>query len=968
MLCLSRKCLFDSGWLWFLFMAAVPASLLVGRFPAVGEEIVLENDVLRYTIGEKGQNVSFLDRIGGGEQLVSAQAGFFLTIRQSGRTYVPQRCLRQDDTLEIQCEQARVIVQVGIRPRYLVFQVKSVEGDVEEIRLFNLLVRPGQLVSGIAGIAQGEKFAVAVRSLNLSILGEVHSRSSSGLSAKSESGQAESLPGQLAAVSAVASKEHGLVGASVVLVGCPAAQVRSVLQEALEQEGAVRSPVGGPWALDAPETEGSYVFATASEQTVDAWIDLAKRAGIAQIHLIGWEQTLGHYQPRKNLFPNGLDGLKQVVEKIHAAGLKAGMHTLTGCISPSDPWVTPKPDPRLAVDARFTLAAPLDEKSDRIVTQERPDNLDTVWAYGGHGNVLRIGDELIQYSGLAQEPPYGFTGCRRGAFGTVAQKHEGGASVEHLFVRYGCFLPDENSTLVDEIAEAIAEVYNTCGFDMIYMDGAEGMPGGWYGISRMREAIFRRLQRRTLVEASCWDYHSWAFHSRLGAWDHPNWGLKPFVDWHCRSNEEHRRSCLLPVQLGWWAILGPSRDHDAELPDEFEYLCVKSLAYGMPMSFQGIAPGDNPPCARQPEYLEMLGRYERLRLSQEVPVTIREQIKQQGQDFHLEVHEDGSWCFRPVDYQSHKVLGAIPESATWSVENRYPAQPLRVRIQALYGVQPYESEDGLELVGFNKPDEFSATAQAAGVKAALEIVNDEIKVGSASGKLSAVNEGNSSRGAWARFTRTFDPHINFQERAALGVWVHGDGSGALLNFQLSNPLHYWPTCDEHYVKLDFQGWRYMELLLRERDADDFHRYVWPYGSYYAVVYRSPLIQDHVSELNLYVNEVPAQGKMSCLISPIRALPVVPIKLANPTFESNGRRLTFPVVLTSGSYLEFDGQGEARVYDERGKLVQTVGTQGDIPTVNAGTNMIHFSYQAETPEGVHPRTKVTVITMGDPITE
>jgi len=954
---------FTNKLVWLCVMIIMITGYWERQLSVVAQEIVLENDLVRYTIAQNGQNTSFFDKTGNREQLVLAQPGYFLTVRQGGRTFVPQNCHRENDVLSVQFEQSRVAVQIGIRPRHLFFQVKSVEGDVDELRLFNLLVRPGQRVSSISGLAQDDEFVVAVRATNLSMLGQVYGRSSSGLSPQ---GDSVPLPNQIAGVSAVATKGHGLNGASVILIGCPTGEVRNVLQEALEREDAVRSSLGGPWALDAPETQGSYVFATVSEQNADAWIELAKKAGIAEIHMISWEQSLGHYQPRKDLFPNGLEGLKQVVEKIHAAGLKAGMHTLTGCLSPSDPWVTPKPDPRLAVDVRFTLAAPLDEKADRIITQEKPENLDTVWAYGGHGNVLRMGDELIQYSGLAQEPPYGFTGCRRGAFGTQPQKHEAGAVAEHLFVRYGCFLPDENSTLVDEIAQAIADVYNTCGFDMIYMDGAEGMPGGWYGISRMREAIFRRLKRPALVEASCWDYHSWAFHSRLGAWDHPNWGLKPFVDWHCRSNEEHRRSSLLPVQLGWWAILGADRDHDAELPDEFEYLCAKSLAFGMAMSFQGVAPGDNPPCARQPEYLEMLGRYERLRLSNVVPSAIRERLKEAGQDFHLEMGDDGSWAFRPADYLAHKVTQAVPESATWSVENRYAAQPLRVRIQALYGVQPYDSEKGLEMVSFADSAEFTASAQAGGVKATLETVTDEVKVGTSSGKLTAENTGTTSRGAWAHFKKSFDPHINLQDRAALGVWVHGDGSGALLNFQLSNPLHYWPTCDEHYLRLDFTGWRYVELLLRERDAEDFHRYVWPYGSYYAVVYRSPLIRDHVSELNLYVNEVPAHGKTTCLISPVRALPVVPIKLAQPALELNGRRVTFPVTLTSGGYLEFDGQGDARVYDERGKLIQTVAVAGEIPQVNGGANEIHFSCQPEVPEGVYPRAKVTVITMGDPL--
>lgn len=949
-----------------LFQALLALVAMVAASRGQAQEMVLENELIRYAVAPNGANASLLDKTSGQEQLILAQPGYFATIRQSGRTLVPQKCVLEQNLITVQFDQAQVMLQAAIRPRHLVFEVKSAEGEIEELRLFNLLVRPGQLTSSIAGLAQDDHFAIAVRALNLQVLGTVAGRPAAGLVSASGGQKLENLPNCVAYVAAVASKEHGLEGAAVILAAAPVAQIRTVLQEALETENAVRSPLGGPWALDAPETQGSYVFATVSEQNADDWIALAKRGGIAQIHMIGWEQTLGHYEPRKDLFPNGIEGLKQVVEKIHAAGLKAGMHTLTGCISPSDPWVTPQPDPRLKVDVRFTLAAPLDEKADRIVTQEKPEDLDTVWAYGGRGNVVRIGNELIQYTGLAQDPPFGFTGCRRGAFGTKPQSHVTGAAVEHLFVRYGSFLPDENSTLVDEIANAIAHVYNTCGFDMIYMDGAEGMPGGWYGISRMRQAIFERLKRPALVEASCWDYHSWSFHSRLGAWDHPNWGLKPFVDWHCRSNEEHRGSSLLPTQLGWWAILGPTADHDAEFPDEFEYLCVKSLAYGMPMSFQGVAPGDNPPCARQPEYLEMLGRYEQLRLSHQVSPELQEQLKQEGQDFHLEIKEDGSWQFRPFDYLAHKVTGAVPESSTWKVENRYSAQPLRVRIQALYAVAPYESEKGLELVSFQTESEFSPAGQAPGVQAQLEISTEQPKAGHGSGKLSAENRGTTSRGAWAQFTRTFDPHINFRDRAALGVWIHGDGSGAILNFQLTNPLYYWRTCDEHYVRLDFTGWRYVELLLRERDAEDFHRYVWPYGSYYAEVYRSPLIRHDVSALNLFINEVPAGGKTSCLISPIRVLPIVAIKIAHPALELNGRQILFPVTLSSGGYLEFDGQGQARVYDERGKLLQALPIQGEVPELKAGTNLVHFTCQPEVPPGVYPRVKVTIITAGDPL--
>ena len=109
--------------------------------------------------------------------------------------------------------------------------------------------------------------------------------------------------------------------------------------------------------------------------------------------------------------------------------------------------------------------------------------------------MLQVGDELIQYDAIARTPPYGFTGCHRGAFGTKVLPHDRGTPVHHLFVRYQTFQPDEDSTLVDDLAAAIAQVFNTCGFDMIYQDGSEGMAGGWYGMARMREAIFKKLRR-----------------------------------------------------------------------------------------------------------------------------------------------------------------------------------------------------------------------------------------------------------------------------------------------------------------------------------------------------------------------------------------------------------------------------------------------------------------------------------------
>ena len=209
---------------------------------------------------------------------------------------------------------------------------------------------------------------------------------------------------------------------------------------------------------------------------------------------------------------------------------------------------------------------------------------------------------------------------------------------------------------MDEVADAIARVYNECEFDQIYMDGSEGM-GSLHAIQTMRNAIYKRLKRPAVVEASCWDHWSWYYHSRIGAWDHPQWGLKPFTDLHCASIANYRQGALLQAQLGWWVVLGPSASSRAETPDEMEYFCCKTLAFDAPSSTQGIGSLTAPANARMQEYLTMAGWYERLRLANYFPESVKEQLRQPGKDFHLVQADDGQWQLLPTDYLAHKVTG-----------------------------------------------------------------------------------------------------------------------------------------------------------------------------------------------------------------------------------------------------------------------------------------------------------------------
>ena len=637
------------------------------------------------------------------------------------------------------------------------------------------------------------------------------------------------------------------------------------------------------------------------------------------------------------LFPNGLDGLKTVVDKFHAAGLKVGIHTLTGCISPHDPWVRPVPDPRLATDGTYTLTADLSETDTGVPTAEPPGNHPTIWAYGSRGNCIRIDDELIQYSVLSRDGQLGFFECRRGAFGTKVAPHKKGAAVQHMLDPIRLFHP----------RRALHAGRRSGRRDRQRLQHVRPGPD-LHGRCRGDARLVRRgpdaARDLHAAEASgaggseCWGHHSWPFHSRVGAWDHPKWGLKRFADDHLRAVEHYRRDDLLEAQLGWWVMLGPSRDWDMEMPDEIEYLSAKALGHDAPLSFQSVAATGRPANARQDEFLTTIGRYERLRLANYFTEEVKKRLCEERQEFRLVQSDDGQWKFLPTDYLQHKVTGLDDGTNTWTVSNRFAAQPVRLRIQALDSAFPYDDEDSITLADFATDGEFAAAENAPGIKGALGSVTEPVKAGTASGALAAVNAVDSPIGAWSRVVRSFEPVVDMTPYDAVGLWVHGDGKGEVLNLQLTNLPEYFRTLDDHHIKIDFQGWRYFELLMRERDAAAYHDYKWPYGAH-CVLHRSPLVRHAVNKMTLYLNNLPPHDEATCYLSPVKALRTRKVVLHNPTIEIGSRRLVFPVDLTSGMYIEFESPDDCRVYDERGELLQWLKPQGDVPVLESSDNQV-----------------------------
>lgn len=811
--------------------------------------------------------------------------------------------------------------------------------DVEEVHMAKVRPVCTKWCGTMANILSDETSAVALRAYDVAL--SMSASRGNGLLVRGE-------------------REHGFLGSRFGLAAGPRSSFVDQLRAMSKASGAPLSEAGGAWSLGSAACRGSYMFADLSLDSVDDWIDLAERGGIDCIHLHGWWEWLGQYPVRKAYFPNGLDDMKAAVDRIHAAGLKVGMHSLTACINPHrDPWISPVCTTNLVADATYTLSAHLAADATEIRVNERPiDRHDLVYTYSSNGNFLRLGNEVVQYTGIRREPPYAFTGCRRGSFKTRPAAYPAGARCDYLHQRYNAFYPDPDSPLAEDLATRLANVRNVCGIDAFYFDGSEGM-GTRYGIDRLRHLIYSRFTQPPVAEASCWGAHNWWFHSRIGAWDHAVWGAKRFHDAHLRSTvEDARMANFMEPQMGWWQPRVGSAQARGHYSEEMEYFAGKNAGFDAAMSQQGVNVTAGPLSEFLTRQFTLLGWYERARMARAFSPEARTKLATPNSEWRLRQDDAGVWGLSSVTAITHRVTG--PSARNWQFSLPQPRRGL-LRVEALYGAEEKGAQTATNfLTAADVP--LMKVDSASGVKARVEAVRSESLACGVPGesiRLSASNARSSTRGAWTSAKRTYEfPYMNLGNNAAFNLWVKGDGSGAILNLQLRMAREYHGSICEHYVRLDFKGWRSVTLLARERDADACADLSWPYSGSVMAIDRNPYDGSHVQSVSLWLNEIPAGGSTTVEVASVRALPVVKPLLRDASVVVNGRPWTVPFVLDAGEYAELEGRGWTH-YSEKGETLAYAPAPADFELA-AGTYACSFSGHSE---GV-ARAEVTVLALGD----
>lgn len=418
---------------------------------------------------------------------------------------------------------------------------------------------------------------------------------------------------------------------------------------------------------------------------------------------------------------------------------------------------------------------------------------------------------------------------------------------------------------------------------------------------------------------------------------------------------------FLPPHLGWWsALTWQGAKKEPTFPDDIEYLCCKAIGTDAGLSLMGVSPKKLTEVPALRRLAAIMERYEGLRHSGSVPASAKAKLREPGKEYALIGEAGGDWAFRPARYEKHKVERIDGRSNVWQVENEFGRQPVQLRIEALMSAKPYDCPENITLADFCEPSEFGERDAGEGVSAEFNPSGRERCCGESSVRFAALSRRKHRQGSWAKIGKLFEPPLDLSGHQGLGVWIHGDGKGQVLNIQVTSPEHITWSTGEHYVDIDFTGWRYFELI--EPDGERYEDHDWPYGDPYRI-YRGAVDYGRVGALSLWYNNLPPGDPVKCHISPIKAIPLLEATLVNPTVTIGGGTVRFPVEIRSGSYLEFRSASDCKLYGPKGELVAEVRPQGGMPDLEPGENELSFTCEGP-PEG-NPRARVTVISHGEP---
>ncbi|MBB6048816.1 hypothetical protein [Armatimonas rosea] len=453
---------------------------------------------------------------------------------------------------------------------------------------------------------------------------------------------------------APAFDDGGMVGSKLALFLCPAAKALDTIGAIEVAEGLPHPLLDGVWAKKSPRATDSYLIVDFSEATIDRAIEMTLKAGLRYLYHSSPFETWGHFRLKPSLFPHGVAGLRECVERAKKAGVRVGFHTLSNFLTPNDPYVTPRPDPRLARSGRSTLTAGVSPTQTELpIADPEPFLKKTALS------TVALGDELIRYESVSPSAPWRLLGCQRGAWGTQAAAHASQSTIGKLLDHdYKVFLTD--ASLTQEVAKNIAALCNQAGTLQISLDGLEGNWStgmGQYGRTLFTQSWYSTLApelKGQINDASNPGHFNWHVYTRMN-WGEPWYaGFRESQTLYRFKNQLHYSRNLMPRMLGWFALRPETTLEDAEwllaraAGFDTGFALATSLASTAQLSADPLSAETAKRFGTIPAILEAIHQWETARRTGAFPESLKAELRDNTREFHLEPVGANQWDLYPV--------------------------------------------------------------------------------------------------------------------------------------------------------------------------------------------------------------------------------------------------------------------------------------------------------------------------------
>lgn len=674
--------------------------ILFMLLPIVAFSQSFKSDHLELKVDARGRVVQIAVGRAMQDVLAADQEAVLLRGRHEGQWLLPQSAEVVANDIRLHYAGGITVgVEVSVRASHVAFELRSVspEGAFDAVIWGPYPVTLGETVGEIVGVARGKGLAFGIQACNTKTVGGKLEFEDGGIEARGTVALPTAYGAELQAFSLDRSQPRrisvwhdwghrfpdsevapiegeSVLGSRLALFGCEEEAVLDFIGQIEIAEDLPHPEINGTWIKQSPETGRSYLIGTFTESNIDTLLDAVQRAGLMSLYHDHPFSTWGHFALRKDCFPSGIEGMKAIVQKAAARKIRIGAHTLTNFITPSDAYVTPVPDARLAVTGTSELTGAVGPESTEIpvASSQYFDNEKHNWMHAA-----RIGTELVVYRTVSKEAPYRLLDCQRGAFGTTASAHEAGSRIGKLMDHgYKVFFP--NWEMQQEMVATLARFFNETGVSQMDFDGHEGCYATGQGNMAMdRFALdFYRLTDHVVVNGSSRSSHFyWHINHYL------NWG-EPWYEGFRESMQEYRiknqallERNYLPNMLGWY-LLTPS----TTLAD-MEWMLARAAGYnaGFALATRFEAFRSN---AQVGVILDAIREWETARRAGAFSEDQRARLKNAKNEFHLEPSPEG-WTLYPFHaagpfvHECRMLAPGMPTASAWTWTQQAEAQPLR---------------------------------------------------------------------------------------------------------------------------------------------------------------------------------------------------------------------------------------------------------------------------------------------------